>query len=72
MNKPVKLPTHPILAETELCGYEYKLSFQTKLIELGVVMGNSPLLSSQHNSASSAVDQKGVAQHQRRSGTFSR
>jgi hypothetical protein len=52
--------TH-LLAGFALCGH--KLCFQIKLIDLGVVMGISRLLSSQQNSASSTGDLEGMAQH---------
>jgi len=57
--------TH-LLAGFALCGH--KLCFQIKLIELGILMGISRLLSSQKNSASSTGDQEGMAQHLGRSG----
>jgi hypothetical protein len=57
--------TH-LLAGIALCGY--KFCFQIKLIELGVVMGISRLLSSQQNFASITGDQEDMGQHLGRSG----
>ena len=48
--------------------WDYKFCFQIKLIELGVVMGISRLLSSQQNSTSSTGDQEGMSQNLGRSG----
>jgi len=58
-NQLISQRTH-LLAEIDVCGY--KLCFQIKLIELGVVMGTYRLPSSKESSAISTGDQEGMAQ----------